>query len=94
MALERLLELATILVLAGTLPLAVIAVRGFRGAPFGSVLRPIPVVLVAYIAMNVPEVVDVGLPEIYYLVSSTIGVVGVLVSAAQAIVLLTERRKL
>lgn len=94
MALERMLELATMLVLAGTLPIAVIAARGFRGAPFGSVLRPIPAVLVAYIAMNVSGVVDVELPEFYYLVSSTIGVAGVLVAAAQAVVLLTERRKL
>lgn len=94
MALERILELATILVLAGTLPIAVIAARGFRGAPFGSVLRPIPFVLVAYIAMNVPEVVGVDLPEFYYLVSSTIGVAGVLVAAVQAVVLLTGRRKL
>ena len=82
------------LVLAGTLPIAVIAARGFRGAPFGSVLRPIPVVLVAYIAMNASGVVGVDLPESYYLISSTVGVVGVLIAAAQAVVLLTERRKL
>lgn len=94
MAFERILELATMLVLAGALPISVIAARGFRSAPFGSVLRPIPVVLVAYVAMNVPGVVDVDFPESYYLISSTIGVVGVLVAAAQAVVLLTERRKL
>lgn len=94
MALEGIFELATMLVLAGTLPIAVIAARGFRGAPFGSVLRPIPVVLVAYIAMNVSGVLDVDLPESYYLISSTIGVVGVLIAATHAVVLLTERRKL
>lgn len=94
MALEGIFELATMLVLAGTLPIAVIAARGFRGAPFGSVLRPIPVVLAAYIAMNVSGVLDVNLPGWYYLISSTIGVVGVLISATHAVVLLTERRKL
>lgn len=94
MALEGILELATMLVLAGTLPIAVIAARGFRGAPFGAVLRPIPVVLLAYIAMNVSGVLDVDLPEAYYLISSTIGVAGALVAASQAVVLLTERRKL
>ena len=94
MLLERILELTTMLVLAGTVPVAVIAARGFRGAPFGSVLRPIPVVLVAYIAMNVSGVVDVTLPDAFYLVSSTVGVTGVLVSAAHAVVLLTERRKI
>lgn len=91
---ERTLELATMLVLAGTLPVAVIAVRGFRGAPFGSVLRPLPFVILAYIAMNAPSVTGTEVPEIFYLVTSTIGVGGALVSAAHAIVLLTERRKL
>jgi uncharacterized membrane protein len=94
MLLERTVELATILVLAVTLPVAVIAVRGFRGTPFGSVLRPLPVVLVAYIAMNVPSVMGAEAPETYYLLTSTMGVVGALVSAAHALVLLTERRKL
>lgn len=94
MVIERTVELATTLVLAATLPITAIAIRGFRGAPFGSVLRPLPVVIVAYIAMNAPNVVGVSMPSVYYLVTSTVGVVGALVAAAHAIVLLTERRKL
>lgn len=94
MVIERTLELATMLVLVGTLPLAVIAVRGFRGAPFGSVLRPLPVVIVAYVLMNAPGVLGVSAPPAFYIATSTVGVVGTLVSAAHAIVLLTERRKL
>lgn len=94
MVIDRTLKLATMLVLAGTLPLAIVAVRGFRGAPFRSVLRPLPVVIVAYIAMNAPGAVGVSAPPTLYLATSTVGVFGALVSAGHAIVLLTERRKL
>lgn len=94
MLLERVLALATTVVLAGTVPVATIASRGFRGAPFGAVLRPLPVVILAYVAMNAPAAVDVDLPSAYYLVASTVATVGALVSAAYALVLLTERRKL
>lgn len=94
MVIERTLELATVLVLAGTLPLAVIAARGFRGAPFGSVLRPLPVVIAAFVGMNAPGVMGVSASPAFYVVTSTVGVVGALVSAAHALVLLTERRKL
>lgn len=94
MVLERILSLATVLVLASTLPLSLVAVRGFRGAPFGAVLRPIPVVVVAYIAMNAAWVMDASVSPTYRIVTSTVATLGVLVSAAHALVLLTERRKL
>lgn len=94
MPLERILALATTLVLAGTFPVAVIAARGFRGAPFGSVLRPLPVVLLAYIALNANVAVDVAVPPVYDLVASAVATVGALVAAAHVLVLLTERRKL
>jgi hypothetical protein len=94
MLVERILALATTLVLAATLPVAVIAVRGFRGAPFGSVLRPLPFVILAYVGMNVPNVVGVSPPAGFPLAASLVGVGGALVSAAHALVLLTERRKL
>lgn len=94
MPIERTLELATMLVLAGTFPVAVIGARGFRGAPFGAVLRPLPIVVVAYIGMNAPAVLGVDVPAAFYLTASTVGVLGALVSAAHALTLLTERRKL
>lgn len=94
MVIERALELTTLLVLAATLPLAVIAVRGFRGAPFSAVLRPLPVVIVAYLGMNAPGVMGVSAPMAYYLLASTAGVVGVLIAAVNALILLTGRRKL
>jgi hypothetical protein len=94
MLLERLLALATTLVLAATLPVAVIAVRGFRGAPFGSVLRPLPFVLLAFVGLKAPTVTGVSAPAGLSLAASIVGVGGALVSAAHALVLLTERRKL
>ncbi len=94
MIVERVLALATLLVLAGTFPLAVVAARGFRGAPFGSVLRPIPVVLLAYAALNVDTALGVSVPPVYDLVVSAVATVAALVSAAHVLVLLTERRKL
>ncbi|WP_137286844.1 hypothetical protein [Halorussus salinisoli] len=94
MLLERILALATTLVLAGTVPVAVIAARGFRGAPFGSVLRPLPLVFLAYVALNANVVVGVAVPPVYDIVMSAVATVSALVAAAHVLVLLTERRKL
>lgn len=94
MLIERVLSLTIILVLAATLPVAVIAVRGFRGAPFGSVLRPLPFVLLAFIGLQAPTAMGVSAPASLSLTTSVIGVGGALVSAAHGLVLLTERRKL
>jgi len=94
MVIERVLALTTSLVLAGTFPLAVVAARGFRGAPFGSVLRPIPVILLAYVALNANTALGVSVPPVYELVVSAVATMAALVSAAHVLVLLTERRKL
>lgn len=94
MSLERMLSLATTLVLAGTFPLSLVAVRGFRDAPFGSVLRPIPVVLLAFIALNAAWVSEASVPPAYHVLTSSLAIVAALVSAAHVVVLLTERRKL
>ncbi|MFC4551854.1 MULTISPECIES: hypothetical protein [Halorussus] len=94
MGLERILAMGTTLALAGTLPLALVASRGFSGAPFGSVLRPLPVVLGAFLALNANEVLGTETPPAYELVVSLVAICGILVSAAHVLVLLTERRKL
>jgi hypothetical protein len=94
MLLERVLVLATTLVLAGTVPVAVIAARGFRDAPFGAVLRPLPVVLLAYVALNGNLVLGKPAPPVFDLAASTVATVGALIAAANVVVLLTERRKL
>lgn len=94
MVVTSLLALTTTVVLAGTFPLAVVAARGYRGAPFGAVLRPLPVVLAAYVALNAPTAVGLDLPSAYQLVVSTVATAGALVSAAHVFVLLAGRRKL
>lgn len=94
MPLERVLALSTMVVLVGTFPLAVIASRGFRDAPFGSVLRPLPIVVLGFAAMKAPSVMDIAVPDTYFLVVSLVATAGALVSAAYALVLLTEWRKL
>lgn len=94
MALERILTLVTTLVLAGTVPIAVIAARGYRGAPFGSVLRPLPIVILGYVALNASAVVKLPTPTAFALVMSSVATIGAMVSASHVLVLLTERRKL
>ncbi|WP_058366992.1 hypothetical protein [Haloparvum sedimenti] len=79
--LSRLLLLLTTLTLAAGLPLSVIAARGFAGSPFGRVLRPIPVVFIGFIALNVPTIVGIGTAGVYDLIVSTLAV-GAAVAAA------------
>lgn len=92
MSLGSLLELLTMLVLTATLPLAFLALRGFRNAPFGRVLRPLPVVFLGYIAYILPQFLDVALPMSFYATVSSIGVLATLVAAIEAALLLTGRR--
>lgn len=92
MAIATFLEVLTLLVLAATLPLSVIAVYGFRDAPFGRVLRPLPVVFGGYILYIIPQFVPVDLPLLFYAAVSTIAVFSSLVAASEAALLLTERR--
>lgn len=92
MTTSSILEILTLLVLAGSLPLSVIAVSGFRDAPFGRVLRPLPVVFLGFILYITPQFVPVDLPLLFYAIVSTIAVFGCLVAATEAALLLTGRR--
>lgn len=94
MALASILELLTVLVLAATVPVAVLAFREFRDAPFGHVLRPLPVVFLGYILFIAPQYLEVGLPMTFYAFVSTVAVLGSLLAAFEATMLLTERRAL
>ncbi|WP_135805608.1 hypothetical protein [Halorussus marinus] len=94
MAIEHLLSVATVLVLAASFPLSLVAARGFRGAPFGEVLRPIPVVVVAAVGLDLIWALDASVSPAYVLVMSTVATGGVLVAATRLLVLLTGRRKL
>jgi len=92
MSLASVFELLTLLVLAASIPVAVIAYRGFSDAPFGRVLRPLPVVFLGYVAYIGPQYADVSLPATFYAVVSTIGVLATLAAAVEASLLLTGRR--
>lgn len=92
--LERFVALATVLVLAAALPLALVAVRGFADAPFRRLLRPIPVVFAAYIALNVPLILSVETSVLYDAVVSSVAVGAALLAALEAAALLGGWRAL
>lgn len=92
MSLASVFEMLAMLVLAATLPVTFIAIRGFEDAPFVRVLRPMPVVFIGYIVYIGPQYLDLGLPLMFYAVVSTIGVLASLAAAAEATLLLTGRR--
>lgn len=92
MALASTLEFLTLLVLTATLPLSVISISGFDGAPFRRVLRPLPVVFLGYIFYIAPQFLPLELPLLAYAIVSSVGVVAALVAATEATLLLTGRR--
>lgn len=92
MPLASLLEMLTLLVLTATVPVALIALHGFRDAPFGRVLRPLPFVFLGYIVYIFPQFLAVDLPLTFFAAASTIAVLATLVAAAEATLLLTGRR--
>ncbi|MDY6779536.1 MAG: hypothetical protein SV760_03105 [Halobacteria archaeon] len=89
---NNLLVLAEVLVLAAALPLSVIAALGFRDAPFGRFIKPLPVVILSYLIIDSSRVVEFGLPLYVYGAISSVAVVSAVYAAVQAAVLLTERR--
>jgi len=84
--------LAEIVVLSMALPLAVIAVLGFRGSPFGKVMAPIPVAVAAYLLAAASVMIFDPVPLILYLALSVVGTLAAVYSVANAVLLLTERR--
>lgn len=94
MVVERLILVFTTLTLAAALPLSLIAVIGFRGAPFGRMLRVIPVVFLAFIALNVPTMAGIDPGTTYSVVCSSVGVGASLVAAVEALLLLGGYREL
>lgn len=91
--LSRLLLLLTTLTLAAGFPLAIIAARGFDDAPFGRVLRPLPIVFGGYIALNVPNVLGMGTVGVYDLIVSTVAVGAAVVAAIEGFLLLGGYRR-
>lgn len=90
---ERVLLLVTTLALAMALPLSVIAARGFSDAPFGRLLRPLPIVFGGYIALNVPTVLEVPMPPVYDVTVSSVAILAALYAAIQGFLLLGGYRR-
>ena len=84
--------IAEIVVLSMALPLAIIAVLGFRGSPFGKVMAPIPVAIAAYLLAAASVMVFEPVPLFLYLTFSVVGTLAAVYSVANAVLLLTERR--
>lgn len=88
----ELFKVGTVVVLSAAFPLSIIAARGFWSTPFGAVLKPLPVVIVVYLAYNIPIVAHWEFPVTYFVILSTIGTVSAFVGAANLFLLLTERK--
>ena len=87
-----LLVFGQVVVLSIALPLSVIAALGFRGSPFGKVVMPIPVVIVAYILADGLVLILDPVPVAVYAGLSVVGLVASAYAVANAVLLLTERR--
>lgn len=85
---------ATVIMLSIALPLSVIAAYGFRNAPFGSMLKPLPLMIAAFILLNAVFLLEVDISGVGYLALSTVAVGAALVATVNGILLLTERRSI
>lgn len=94
--LTEVLAAIQLFLLGMAVPLVVIAARGYRDAPFGAVLSPLPVVALGFAVTVVAKLLPLGTHEVYYLfaVGNTVGTVAAVVSAWRLVVLLTQRRRL
>ncbi|WP_435358413.1 hypothetical protein [Haloarchaeobius sp. DFWS5] len=90
--------LANIVVLTAGFVLSLVAVRGYRGAPINRMLKPMPAVFLGFLLVNAPVVAFYlyDLPHflVWFNLVFTVGVVGAVLAAIQAVCLLTERRNL
>jgi hypothetical protein len=92
--LERALTATVTFALVGSLVFSLVAVRGFWNAPFGDVLRPLPIAFAGFLAAVAPELLGVAAPTSYLVVTATGAVLASFVAAVQAFVLLTGWREL
>jgi hypothetical protein len=89
---ERALTATVAAALAGSFVFSLVAVRGFWDAPFGRVLRPLPIAFAGFLAAVVPELLGVVPPTSYLVVTATGAVLAAFIAAAQGFVLLTGWR--
>lgn len=89
-----LFRLGQLLVLSATLPIAVIAARGYRGTPFGRVVLPLVPITVAYLSIAATKLVAPGASADASRLLGTVAVALMAWTAVQAILLLSGRRVL
>jgi hypothetical protein len=90
---ERALTVGTTLALLGSFAFSLVAVRGYWNAPFGDVLRPLPVAFGGFLAAAVPGALGVAVPLRYRAVVASAAVLAAFVAATQGVVLLTGWRR-
>lgn len=93
MLLERVLTVSTAAALAGSFVFSLVAVRGYWDAPFGDVLRPLPIAFAGFLAAVLPDVFGLAVPVSYRVVVASGAVLAAFVAAAQGMVLLTGWRQ-
>jgi len=91
--LERALTVSTAVALVGAFAFSLVAVRGYWDAPFGDVLRPLPVAFGGFLAAALPGAVGLPVPVSYRIVVASGAVLAAFVAAAQAVVLLAGWRR-
>jgi hypothetical protein len=92
MPFERALTATVAGALACSFVFSLVAVRGFWEAPFGRVVRPLPIAFAGFFAAVAPGLLGVVPPTSYLVVTATGGVLASFVAAAQGFVLLTGWR--
>lgn len=100
----RSLNVLALIVLTVAFPLAVIAARGYRDAPFGRILRPMPPMILLFVGMQAILILrpyrdyvpwlTFGRANAIYQWFWAVAVLLATYAAVQAILLLTGRRRL
>jgi len=90
--LAELFRLGQVVVLSATLPLAVVAARGYRDAPFGRVVRPLVPITLAYLAIAAIKLVEPSMGTDASRLLGSIAIALIAWTAAQGILLLSGRR--
>ena len=93
---ETALRALQIVVLGAAVPLSLIAVRGYWHAPFGAVLRPLPVAAVGFLVAVGERFLPIGsdLATTIQFAAWTVAVLAVAWASLQFFLVTTERRVL
>jgi hypothetical protein len=89
---DQVLVFCLVVLLSASLPLSIIAALGFRGSPFGKVTGPVPIILACYTLGDGSRLLVEHPPPPFYSVLTSVAVLASVYAAANAMLLLTERR--